>query len=756
MTAYFSLPICVASSKLTSINAARLAIEDFSVLPATMNTIYIYSSRVAYNASSGFGINPDSSIYWKELWGRFPSLRTLSIYFSGLTGSLPDALPSTIASFAVPDNYLSGTIPPTILSNVINTTADVSAYTLQIGLSNNRLSGTIPESLFSGYRTTQAMFNGLAIDFQANTALSGTISPSLLYPLQSASFSVFSFSFGSTSLNGSLPDNFIPSGLLRPQGIFSLSLVRAKLSGSIPSAMLGNLTSFSQFFLSLSGNTALTGSLPQSLLPGTWRSGNAVGTISSFSLDFSRCGLTGTIPPTFFAGTLVQNVSIASLSLDLSYNQLTGAIPETLLYNSLASIPYSAQATIATITLTNNSLTGSLPSTPFQYLNPPAAYSFSLYLGNNPSLNGVIPSSLLAPFAGGSQVSNLYFDATNTAISGSPPSACTIGSTTFILASSQLDGTIPTTWASCGMKSIDLSNNPKFEASIPDALLNLSSLTKFLAENTPLSGNLGPVSSTVTALNLKRTKIEFCSALTSAYSPALSTVCNLLETSACNCQARFGQCLVSCLTPISAPIMPVPTGCSQNTRPTGDFACVNGVWTATSTVSTPTLTIPSGAGTVVVAGNLTSSTLVFHGVGSTININGSVGGLTTITLEFDSNQASNLGGQKVLQILVNTSGSNSSTDLSLVNVNTKVTSGCRKVKSEKATFDGGKTLGVYLSVDSSGCNTWWIILVSVVVAVIVIAAVVLVLLAVFYEPFRLKIRPYSGGRKVGQPSAELN
>ena len=166
-----------------------------------------------------------------------------------------------------------------------------------------------------------------------------------------------------------------------------------------------------------------------------------------------------------------------------------------------------------------------------------------------------------------------------------------------------------------------------------------------------------------------------------------------------------------------------------------------------STESTPTLTIPSGAGTVVVVGNLSSSTLIFHGTGSTIHINGSTVNLTIITLELDSNQVKNLGGQKVLQILVNTSGSSSNTDLSLVNVNTKVTSGCRKVKSEKATFDGGKTLGVYLSVDSSGCNTWWIILVSVVVAVIVIAVVILILLAVFYPPFRLKIRPYSAGRQ---------
>ena len=189
---------------------------------------------------------------------------------------------------------------------------------------------------------------------------------------------------------------------------------------------------------------------------------------------------------------------------------------------------------------------------------------------------------------------------------------------------------------------------------------------------------------------------------------------------------------------------PVAAGCPQNTRPSADFVCINGVWTAPSTVSTPTLNIPSGAGTVFVVGNLSSPSVVIHGIGSTIVVNGSVGALTTITIEFDSNQASNLGGQKVLQILVNTSGSSSPSDLSLVNVNTKVTSGCRKVKAEKVTFDGGKTLGAYMSVDSSGCNTWWIILVSVVVAVIVVAAVVLVLLAVFYKPFRLKIRPYSG------------
>ena len=184
----------------------------------------------------------------------------------------------------------------------------------------------------------------------------------------------------------------------------------------------------------------------------------------------------------------------------------------------------------------------------------------------------------------------------------------------------------------------------------------------------------------------------------------------------------------------------------EDTRPSADFVCINGLWTATSTVSTPTLNIPFGAGTVVIMGNLTSPNVVFHGIGSTIVVNGSVGTTTTITLEFDSDQTSNLRGQKVLQILVNTSGSSSSSDLSLLNVNTKVTSGCRKVKAEKATFDGGKTLGAYMTVDRSGCNTWWIILVSVVVVVIVLAAAAVVLLAVFYKPFREKIRPYSAAR----------
>ena len=735
----------MASTPATSLSITQHIISDLSALPPNLTSLEIYASRFAYNGSADQGLSVDSSIVWDKLWNQCLFLQQLTIVRSNIGGSLPAALPSQLFYLSLPENGIKGEIPPGILASILpSSTTTGNPRTLTLFLENNQITGSIPENMFSGYA---GGLGGLRIVLAANL-LNGSITSSLFADFQDAAFP-FSFivNLASNSLTGSIPAQLIPSGMLSSATSFSLSLASNQLSGAIDNNAFANVDAFWEFELDLQNNVGLT-SLPSRLFSADgWIPGNS----AKLAIDISDCGLAGSISDTFLTAGLSGNVSLSSLTLDLSHNSLTGSIPETLLRHFLN--PYSIQPQTTVITLASNELTGSLPDDAFRFADIDA---LTIDIRNNPSISGTIPEALFQPLL---SARSLTFIADETALSGSPPRYCSSTATRYYFNNAALSGTIPETWSTeCGLTSLEISNNFNFRSSIPPGLLNKAGFASFLATNTPLQGTLPEVGQNMVTLNLDGTKIDLCNinnARNTTVIPASIITCSLQNTVACQCPERFpNKCTLSECSGFPAPVVAAPSGCPLNTRPSVDFECVNGLWTAAS-ANTPTLNIPSGAGTVVIVGNLTSSTLIFHGVGSTININGSVGGLTTITLEFDSNQASNLGGQKVLQILVNTSGSNSSTDLSLVNVNTKVTSGCRKVKSEKATFDGGKTLGVYLSVDSSGCNTWWIILVSVVVAVIVIAAVVLVLLAVFYEPFRLKIRPYSGGRKADAERSNL-
>ena len=746
-SAYYLVPSCLTNaSPLNLFNAQRLIIQSFDALPANLGTIILQSVTFAYDSASGYALTPESHIDWDQLWFHFSNLRYLSITNSGLEGTLPAQLPGRMYSFSLSSNSLTGSIPPGLLSDVVKTTSPAVGFSLTLQLSNNpSLSGPIPSSLFSGYT---ASYHSLYLDL-ASTSLSGTIPPLLFHPLQGASFSLVTVLLNGCKLSGALPSVLFPENFAALPAGFQIYLNGNDLDGSIPSSLLENIHQISTLTLQLNANPKLSGSLPPALFSGGWSASPSGGT---FALDISDCKLSGTIPSTFLTGGLTENAVFSAFTLKLSNNQLTGVLPQELMYIVPAGAqgsPKAITANTAEIHLSSNNLIGPLPASAFQSAS---IRSLTLLLNLNPDLDGEFPPGLLAPIS-----QRITVNAGNTSLSGSPPPSCGSSRSNYYFSNAKLDGTIPATWSTnCQLGEIDLSNNPNFRAVIPPGILNSPSLGSFSASNTPLTGPLPPVGSALTKLFLRGTEIRFCSAsddisTTRNESGITDSVyyCDLGLTEACYCAQWFASnCAPSCPPPPSSPASSVPQAeCPLRTRPSDDFRCVDGLWTANNTASTPTLNIPSGAGTVVVVGNMSSSVVIFHGTGSTIHVNGSTINLTIVTVEFDSDQTSNLGGQKVLQILVNTSVSPSSTDLSLVNVNTKVTSGCRKVKSEKATFDGGKTLGVYLSVDSSGCNTWWIILVSVVVAVIVIAVVILVLLAVFYPPFRLKIRPYSGARQ---------
>ena len=733
---YFTLPACVADENLNAISASFLAIDDFSSFPPSLTNLAISNSRYVYG-NNGF-LDADNGIIWSAVWTRFPSLNILQITSSHLYGTLPAALPSNLYHLVISATQISGTIPPAFLSSVLDSTNG-----LTVSLASNQLSGSLPQGLFTGFRH----LTSLSLDV-SNNQINGSIPPGLLAPLAGANLTTAFFKFYNNRLSGEVSDELIPQVLLAPFGSLTLDVGSNLLVGTIPPLLLSNVTSFGALEVLINKNPGIFGSLPERLLPSPWSvlSNNRSTIVAWFDMN----NLSGTIPPELLSGGLTSNSTLMSINLDLNSNQLTGPIPETLLYSTSGGQPVTISSLFLSVYLQKNLLEGPLPKTAFQFANPTASFQFAI--SENPNLTGTVPESLLAPIPDSCPIA-LYFG--NTKLSGSPPSRCSrLGLFSLNMVNTMLNGTLPSSWAECALYTIDISNNPNFSAAIPTGLFSSSTLSSFVATDTPLTGIISEVSTSVAILSLGGTNIEFCSAPESVMGSTAQVRSCALGARACECSASYSPCLVACLPSpplISPPVIAPPssTSCPNITRPSAEFFCVNNVWTANST-NTTTLAIPSGAGSVIITGNLTSTSVVFHGVGSTVYVNGSVYNLTTITIEFDSSDVNGLGS-KVLQILIasNTDGSlnTDGIDLNTVNVLTKVSSGCKKVKATKVLLDGGKTLGAYMSVDSSGCNTWWIVLVSVVVAVIVIAVVVVVLLAVFYQPFREKIRPYSAARR---------
>lgn len=151
---------------------------------------------------------------------------------------------------------------------------------------------------------------------------------------------------------------------------------------------------------------------------------------------------------------------------------------------------------------------------------------------------------------------------------------------------------------------------------------------------------------------------------------------------------------------------------------------------------------------MIVIGNLSSSTITIEGTNSTIDIGGSAINLTHVTIELSPSETQQIQGKQILLPLITTNSSEGGSTINLgsISVSSRSTSGCRKPEAKRATLDGGNTLGAYLTVDSSGCNKWWIALVAVLVSVVIIVVIVIILLTVFYKPFRRWVRPFTNRR----------
>ena len=208
-----------------------------------------------------------------------------------------------VTGLSLPDNNLSGTLPPEL--------GDLTELR-QLDLDDNQLTGSIPPELGDLPQLRRLVLGG--------NQLTGSIPPELGGLNQ-----LTMLDLGNNSLSGT-----IPSELGSLPRLDSLLLHRNELTGPIPS-QLANIASLRRLLLALN---QLTGPVPPEL-----------GNLANLTyMSLSRNELTGTIPPELAKLSAIRILSV-------SRNNLTGTIPPEL----------GNLTTLEGLYLYQNQLTGGIP-----------------------------------------------------------------------------------------------------------------------------------------------------------------------------------------------------------------------------------------------------------------------------------------------------------------------------------------------------------------------------------------------------------
>ena len=725
------------SSNLVSLSTQGLTIRGVNATFGPLERIaFAAPNLLELDLSSSPLVDQDGHAYlvdWSTVFSSASSLQKLRIFGCSLYGTLPNQLPVDLTSFDVNGNNLNLRIPSTIFSATNFTTdfyfdiagnrisdeipsdlfASIPLHSLvrfHLDLSSNLLSGSIPAQLFNGTFTAVREVN---INFQGNSDLHGELGP------------LFEQS------------NF-RSGTLEKLHLYASY---CGFSGPFPAAWFDslNFTSMRDVIIELHRNR-LTGSIPTDIWTRAVRFGRDIEPVftscvrpydlCSIRLDFSNNQLSSIIPIGLTRFTPASPTpAFNDFTVNLSGNNLTGSIPAELFIN----FNWTAASSFS-LDLKSNLLSGNLPTTLVNHNFLSNLGQLMLDLRHNPTLAGTIPSTFLQsinprgtiPTAStmGSSTISLYFSGTKLTGPLEIPDLSDVlhYRPTYLDIESALtnfQSLIVNTSTVRALRLLDLTQNLNLIGTIPNQLFtNSSSLRTLKASGTQLSGVINDLGANVpsfVALDLSGTSIDFCSGNRTLWAPDGLLFCDLSYTSAYMCGVTYpSTCSLA-----TNPETPPTSQCSSNTKPGPEFECLNGIWTATKTINSTTLTIPSGA-TQIVIQNLTSASIIFQGTGSTLVVNGCASNLTYITIDLTQQDLRKIGS-KLNQTLLLSNGN--CTNLNAVKVTGRVIeSGCRKVKVSRMVAD--RTLTALFTVDKSGCNRWWIILVSVICVLIIIGVAV--------------------------------
>ena len=192
---------------------------------------------------------------------------------------------------------------------------------------------------------------------------------------------------------------------------------------------------------------------------------------------------------------------------------------------------------------------------------------------------------------------------------------------------------------------------------------------------------------------------------------------------------------------ISFAVTVAPLTCSGN-PPSASFTCVNGVYVSPTSVTANTTTTVVFSSPTVVNGNFSVSSIEIIGLQSTLNITGcaSLPQQVTVVLtpaEYEALVKSHFRNATLLTSSCLDTTLSSNVTITVETENTKKS--CHKLSGSLST-DSTSMIGTFV-LNSSGCNTWWIILASVLGGVVLLV-VILVIIFTAVPSARRCIRPY--------------
>ena len=606
-----------------------------------------------------------------------------------IIGTLPNNLfnaSPALGLIALPDNFLSGSIPAGLLSNVA-----FSSSSFTLNLNGNQLSGSILPDLFPP--SFPASLTTLVVNLGSN-ALTGPAS-NLLSNSQfgTTSLSSLSIDLSNNRLTGAVPTWFAGSGL---QSFTYLLRVNSNRLSLLPSNLLdfGSQATAAILEINMEANQ-LVGTIPANIFhPLKWTM------LDSFTLNMANNpNLTGDLPISFTSAATTSQLRFFIWTLATCVG-LQGTIPSSL----FASLPLLAPNRDTTLYFiaSDTLLTGPLELPDFSLMPAPVTLTLSASRANFTSFS----------VAGNGARRITWLDLSfNTMLAGSLP---------------------PQLWHNSSViSSLYLHGCPLVTGTVPDLSKSTIRLQHFMMAETGLdfcSGSRGIWAPTsLVSCSLQSTSAFYCGDL---------------YPSSCNPTAPPP------MAPLQPPS--APSGCSEAIKPSPEFVCIGSIWTFIGSYEAPTLVIPSGSTSTIIVGNVTSPSVVINGIGSSLVINnGCATNLSTVTLELTQSDLEKLGSKTKTQTLVrlntttstSTSSDGTCSDLSNVNIELKVRgSSCKRVKVSK--LSSNSQLSAVLSVDNRSCRTWWIVLIAVVGSVVVIV-VLIVLLVVLVPSIRAFVRPFS-------------
>lgn len=425
-------------------------------------------------------------------------------------------------------------------------------------------------------------------------------------------------------------------------------------------------------------------------------------------LDFSKNEFTSWSAPA--PGTPAYNATSRLLFLFLSSNKLT-QIPDNAALRRLANLNM--------LDLSNNpGLTGSMPQ----------PWPTQAEVNSAPS--GKLEMVL--------EVLNLDQCAFSGTLPPIPRGLFSTNQLVFSVGRNNFIGTIPSSWASFPFESISFAGNTRLTGTIPQFVTrpNVSRSDIYLyVSNTSIHGslpNLTPYNRSSINIDTSCSYVDPCDHERNPKNIVAlpdSQCVESLHSSASLCSRPGASPMLSniqCSQVPSCPYIPFPCPL-PSPEPVALWACNGSQWYSNPLgAAVPSIVVPSP---VTIVGNFSATSVTFKGLsGAMITVTECAKvpqNLHVILTPQELDDLRKRGIKKYADLLVSTTCSLDASR-SAISASSKTLKKCEKIKS--LAIVKGNTLSASFQLDTSKCNTWWVVL-SVVFASV--ALIVIVLLLIF-------------------------